>query len=206
MARPWVGRIEVPCSRCGKLRTFNDSESGHRRAQRLCLRCSTQTCQARPAKERFDENWIPEPNSGCWLWVGTLFSKTGYGSFRHDRKRAMGAHRAAWLIYQGEIPPSIQVCHHCDNRLCVNPSHLFLGTAKDNMADASRKGRMNWKSDAPPRALRRGEDHHATPLKENDVIVIRESELSGSALARIYGVAPISISRIRRRLTWRHVN
>jgi hypothetical protein len=206
MARPWVGRIEVPCGRCGKPRVFNDTPAGRRRANSLCLTCSTQTCHKSPALERFERRFIPEPMSGCWLWTGAMVRGTGYGSFRVVQSGVvMGAHRAAWTLYRGQIPAGMQVCHRCDNRLCVNPDHLFVGTAFDNMADAARKGRMKWKTDASMRNLKRGEDHHSTPLTDDDVRAIRSSELSGVELARRYGITPTSLSRIRRGLVWRHI-
>lgn len=156
-----------------------------------------------PAKERFEEKAIPEPNTGCWIWTGFI-SNAGYGLFRIDPKaNQIGAHRAAWLLYRNtEIPEGMQVCHKCDNRYCVNPDHLFLGTSFDNMRDAARKGRMQWSG---PRALPSGEDHHAAKLRVGDVIDIRASNELGTVLARRYGVSTITISRIRRRIIWRSV-
>jgi len=160
-----------------------------------------------PPRLRFDQRYVPEPNSGCWLWEGWIVPKTGYGLFQM-RPGAIqcGAHRAAWLLYRGEIPDKMQVCHRCDNRACVNPDHLFLGTAHDNMRDAANKGRMKWKPNAPPRALPRGEAHHSAVLTEESVAAIRASDAPGVSLARQYGVSPNTIGRVRQRLTWGHVH
>lgn len=77
--------------------------------------------------------------SGCWHFIGSL-SKTGYGVVGLNGK-VIGAHRAAWILTNGEVPDGLFVCHKCDNRRCINPDHLFLGTAKDNTQDMISKGR-----------------------------------------------------------------
>jgi len=97
----------------------------------------------KPVNERFEEKFIPEPNSGCWIWVAASF-KNGYGAFRIGGKRPYEhcAHRASWRIFHGEIPHGMDVCHRCDSPWCVNPDHLFLGSRSENFADAKNKGRI----------------------------------------------------------------
>lgn len=89
--------------------------------------------------ERLWSACMPEPNSGCWLWMQSLNHK-GYGQVEFRGKKAK-AHRASWMASFGEIPEGQMVLHRCDNRACINPAHLFLGTAKDNTDDMVRKNR-----------------------------------------------------------------
>ncbi len=77
--------------------------------------------------------------SGCWEWQGFLSPK-GYGSTGY-RCKSMNAHRVAWLAFRGPIPEGMMVCHQCDNRKCINPHHLWLGSMRANAWDARLKGR-----------------------------------------------------------------
>jgi hypothetical protein len=105
------------------------------------------------------------------------------------------AHRAAWILFVGPIPTGLGVCHHCDNRRCVNPSHLFLGTQVDNMLDASRKGR-----------IRKGERSTTAKLTEADVRRIRSMTGYHKDIAAEFGVSRRCIGAIRKRQKWAHVD
>jgi hypothetical protein len=86
-------------------------------------------------REMFWSRAMPEPNTGCWLWTGVI-RRDGYGVFS-DR----AAHRIAYAERHGPIPAGLYVCHRCDVKSCVNPDHLFLGTARENTLDMLAKGR-----------------------------------------------------------------
>lgn len=90
------------------------------------------------AEERF-WNYVQKTET-CWLWTGSR-ADTGYGVHWTDEKKLVGAHRYSYELHNGPIPEGLFACHHCDNPPCVNPDHLFPGTAEDNAQDMSRKGR-----------------------------------------------------------------
>lgn len=172
-------------------------------------------------KERFEAKVSPEPTSGCWLWTSSI-TGTGYGTIslggRADGREQ--AHRVAWELYRGSIPPGLCVLHRCDNRLCVNPDHLFLGTKADNTHDMLAKGReargARHGSRTKPEEFRegcrrggmKGEAHHQARLTEDLVAQIRRRVASGAtseAVAAEFGVAGSTIRRIAARKLWRHV-
>lgn len=136
-----------------------------------------------------------QKTDGCWIWTGHR-NKTGYGQIGYNGK-VYYAHRLMWEWQYGEIPEGYYVCHHCDNRACVNPDHLFLGTPLDNQRDSLHKGR-NY----------RGERHYMTNLSAADVMAIRylwAGRIPGKDIATMFGVLPSAVSNILTRRNWKHL-
>lgn len=119
----------------------------------------------RPLEDRLWEKVERDP-VGCWIWRAAL-DTAGYGQIGDGNKKLLMAHRAVYTLCIGPIPPGLQVCHTCDNPICVRPTHLFLGTAFDNMRDMADKGRGN-------RALVNCINGHAFD-GANTVVLIREN-------------------------------
>ena len=140
-------------------------------------------------EERFWEKVDRRGPDECWPWTGAV-SSTGYGNFgQGGMHRQVGAHRIAFVLSGGVIPPGSCVCHGCDNRACCNPAHLFLGSDTDNVQDMIRKER-----------------HGRMKLTAAKVREIRERYEAGNvthrSLACEYGVEHRNIGRIVRRERW----
>lgn len=139
-----------------------------------------------------------QKGDGCWIWTGS-YSVRGYGAFTwklNGRWHTMNAHRAAWIIVNGPIQKGLFVCHKCDNRKCVRPDHLFVGTAKDNSADMVAKGRS------------RHSDAHATKLTSDAVLQIVKLASEGKRnkdIARMFSITEDMIGAILRRKVWRYL-
>lgn len=142
---------------------------------------------------RFSRHFIPEPMSGCWLWVG-METRHGYGEIRRGGKRdgRVLAHRLSWQIHNGPIPDGMVVCHRCDTPACVNPDHLFVGTQAENIADMWSKGRGAAGESAP-----------SAKLSESDVKAIIADSRTQEEIAADYGVSSSHVSMIQTGRQWR---
>lgn len=130
----------------------------------------------------------------CWNWISTKYD-TGYGQFWAHGKHQK-AHRISYQLHRGEIPHGLCVLHKCDNRRCVNPDHLFLGTISDNNADKVAKGRQ-------ARFDRRGTANYRAKLTDLDVAEIRAANgILHRQLAEQYGISGPQISLIRSGKRW----
>lgn len=141
---------------------------------------------------------VANPDLGpCWVWEAGLFNN-GYGQFRKERGPKVGAHVMSWEWAFGPIPQGLHVCHACDVRPCVRPSHLWLGTSAENIADRDRKRRGVHQS---------GEKNPSAKLTRLQVEAIRRRWLTGSVQQKVlsaeYGVSASAISAIVHGKIWK---
>jgi len=137
----------------------------------------------------------PNEITGCLEWVAKAKANGGYGTLCVGRRGQIRAHRAAWSLANGLIPDGVYVCHRCDNPLCCNLDHLFLGTPKQNMLDKEAKGR----GVKPP--VHRGATHHNATLSDEQIAAIRSRGGTHTSLAYEFEVSVNTISRIRNNRT-----
>jgi hypothetical protein len=115
---------------------------------------------------------ISQSASGCWEWGKA--KRSGYGAIKVNGK-CVSTHRLSYEVFVGEIPNDMLVCHKCDNKICINPDHLFLGTHSDNMQDCSKKGRLVYASLKPFESLGLPGNSRLTIQERNDLLIIIEN-------------------------------
>ena len=146
-----------------------------------------------------------QKTNDCWIWTGSIFKTSGYARFCKYYGKDVIAHRMSWEIHNGPIPNGMYVCHTCDNRKCVNPAHLYLGTHQDNMNDRNRKNRQaRGPAIAKGRFKRMGEDNGRAKLTKEQIESIRllKNDASQTELAKMFNVSQQQISRILRNILW----
>ena len=165
------------------------------------IACQVPGCAARHngrghpnPQERFWTYVDKQTPDGCWMWTGAVESN-GYGRFRADMKRT-GVHRYSYELLVGPIADGMTIDHPCRVKRCVNPDHLEVVTGREN----TRR-----------REDLRGEDHGMAILTETEVREIKRALAAGYhgigvALARQYGVSPLTISAIKTGRIWKHIN
>ena len=152
-----------------------------------------------------EKNWFYSSiligiNDDCFIWVGSI-KNNGYGMFKTLSKKWVNAHRYSYMLFNGKINDGLCVLHKCDNRKCVRPDHLFLGTKKDNTADMILKNR-NGKKGAV------GEKNCKAKLNINDILQIRKLYAKGmncTNISSIYKVSISTIDRIVKKIYWKHI-
>ena len=133
-----------------------------------------------------------ENSEGCWNWTGN--ERGGYGQISKDKKTCR-AHIVAYELFIGAVPDGLVVTHTCNNPSCVNPKHLVAKTQAENIQQAHREGRVNFK----------GQLNNASKLTEDEVRFIKRSDDPGIELAVRFGISPQNICDIRKGRSWRHV-
>jgi hypothetical protein len=146
--------------------------------------------------ERIKKMSNPDAATGCWNWLGS--KRNGYGrlivgSRLNGTRKSMSAHRYAFESLIGPIPDGLYVCHKCDNRACINPKHLFLGTHQDNVDDREKKGRNNHI---------KGEQSPHAKITNAQADEIRTSPKPCRSLAAEYGIDRSTIIRIKNGKSW----
>ena len=158
----------------------------------------------RPALDRVIDKVIPIPESGCWLFIGASGDK-GHGIILDNNQRLTKAHRVVYRDMVGPIPEGMFVCHKCDVPFCVNPLHLFIGSAADNNKDMRDKGR----SSPPPRNTHDvGEYRYNSKLTNEIVIDMRKRHSEGISIYRLakdHKIKWSTAKKIIERKSWRHL-
>lgn len=145
------------------------------------------------AKREFMAKVAVKGPEECWLWMGHK-TRNGYGIFSCDGKNIRASRAAlAWKVGR-RIDRHEHACHRCDNPICVNPEHLFLGDSLTNRLDCCQKNRQC-----------KGVDHHSAKLTAAKVRRIRTCKESNTELARRFGVTQAAVGKVRRGVSWKHV-
>ena len=145
--------------------------------------------------KRFHSGYVVNEITDCWEWQHNI-QKNGYGHFKHNGKSRL-VHREAYKMHKGEIPDGVYVLHQCDNRCCVNPRHLFLGTALDNRLDMQSKGRHAY-----------GERVNTAKLTEAQVFEIyalSENGVGSPRIAKRFGISQSMAWNIKTGRSWSHL-
>lgn len=200
--RRYVPSVPRVCEQCGTpfLAMMHQVRLGY--ARYCSRRCFYPNKPRRPVADRFWARVERRGPSECWLWTGHRnnmgYGLIGVGNLIDKTKTMALVHRVSWEIHNGPISDGLWVLHRCDTPLCVNPSHLFLGTHLDNMRDQAAKGRRPS-----------GESAHGAKLTDDDVRAIRVALSVGnekqSVVGQRFGVSQSVISQISTGKKWSHV-
>lgn len=174
-----------PCAYCGRTFSPNHSQNNH---------CSVEC--------RFFSYVVKGSHQDCWDWTGAR-SKAGYGVLNIGNGKLDYAHRMMFALSCGDIPDGLHVCHRCDNPRCINPSHLFLGTARDNVHDMWAKGRQQTYANAKKGSgLPQAKTTEEVVKKAKRLLAQR---VPREEVAHICSLTIHQIHQIAQGKTWKHV-
>lgn len=157
-------------------------------------------------EERFWSKVNNKNRIGCWTWNAAKCSGGKYGSIRLPGNKQVGAHVFSYLLNIGDIPKGIEVCHICDNGLCVRPDHLFLGTRQDNVDDMIKKGRQA-KGEKLNHTSQCGELNNGSKLTLETILKIKEllKYHTQAEVAKITGAKRQNVWAIAHGKSWNHI-
>lgn len=193
-----VGLCQCGCGATTTISVHSDSHHGYVRGQPRRFARGHRPRSRNALLEFMARVDVSGGDDACWAWTGDRVSHEGYGRF-WTGTRTMLAHRASWSIFRWKIPGKLWVLHRCDNPICVNPGHLFLGTPLDNVRDMTAKGRRNQNP---------GERNANAKLTDAQALEIKRRATNGEAqraLAREFSVSPTTIYVIATGLGWKHI-
>lgn len=194
--------IEPECDSSARIRGLCNKHHMRYRKQGLEMPPKVDNRVFETPAERLSRLHSVNPDTGCWEWTGQI-KKNGYGvtliTLAPHKYHPYNVHKLAWIVANGAVPAGLCVCHACDNRRCINPKHLFLGTHQANMTDARQKKRFQDQ---------RGSKNNKARLTESDVLRIRALSENGTSrveIARMFNLGKGHASRIIHRQLWAHI-
>jgi hypothetical protein len=193
--------VEINCNYCNKgfLRKTYRIRPTNNFCSQICQRDFIHSLKRNSIEDfwsKVDKTPGYGPNGDCWNWRGYIHSRFGYGVFSFDGKQQR-ANRLSFMFSNGVDPKDLCVCHSCDNRKCVNPAHLWLGTYKDNTQDMISKGRNS-----------RGEDRPLAKRTEKDILKIIELYKDGMTPKKIsdtLGINLGAVGKVLHRKSWTYL-
>ncbi len=191
-------RVLTTCKNCGSEFSIQPSHLARGDGKFCSERCRYAFVIPVPPPEKYFWEKVKKTDS-CWIWIANVTHGYGHFSYGRNKKQKQDrAHRFSWVLKNGPIPDDLCVLHHCDNRLCVNPDHLFLGTRRDNADDMLAKERSA-----------RGEKHPAAILSEETVKQIKEAIKTRQGtladVARQFGIQYVTLQAIYHGRNWNHI-